>query len=824
VSTTASVSRTAARPTDRTRSADARMLVAFGITIFVTVLLGVHLHLEPQKIAIAWPGVGVALGWFVLRDRRLWPAMALVHFLAAFSASAIPGDLPVTLNISFNAASTLEAVVGAWFLGAVGIRPIDMTEPRHVVALAAVVAIVSPLTAMLAVAPLATSMSNLPELWLQFWIVDGVGIVIVVPAIVTATSIAGRRLGRVRLVELAMLFVATAVVTAAAIRIDVQDPGSVWAGRYLVFPFMALAAFRFGPLGAASTSLVMSSSAIGTAILSSNVLEANEAKDAVLSLQVFICFVSLSASGLAILDSKRRSTQVALSQAHSLLGNVIASSPMAIIALDKGGAVSIWNRAAESLFEVPEGDTLGRSLSNIPSIGWALGSRIADALRGQETAEADISVVRRSGETVTCLASFAPVRDDSGSPAGAIVMLSDLTERTKLEAQLRQLQKMDALGMLASGVAHDFNNILSIILGYGSILLRRMPEDDSQREKVEGIADAARRGAALTRQLLAFARPQTFHIRVVNLNDQLEDARELLRRLLREDIELHLELGADVGAVRIDPALIDLVVMNLVINARDAMESGGQVTVRTDDVVLERGDADLPSDSKPGRYAVLTVDDTGCGMSPETMRHVFDPFFTTKEVGKGTGLGLAMVFAAVRQSEGFVHVQSREGHGTSFTIHLPVTATAAEVREPSSEPGAIARGAATILVVEDEDEVRKVVVEALVLAGYRTHTASKPSDALALNEQLEELDLVISDGIMPEMSGPALVERLLVKRRDLRVLYISGYADDRVEHNVSTRSSFAFLQKPFDGEALIAKVDAVLAGKAETRAERSSCG
>jgi len=386
-----------------------------------------------------------------------------------------------------------------------------------------------------------------------------------------------------------------------------------------------------------------------------------------------------------------------------------------------------------------------------------------------------------------------------------------LTDRTPLDDHLRQGQKMEAIGRLAGGVAHDFNNLITIISGYSDMLLESLPANDPSREMVGAIKKASERAAGLTRQLLAFSRKQVLKPRRVDLNTLIADFDTLLRRLVRENIVLTTTTTADPLPVLIDPGQIEQVVMNLVINSRDAMPHGGKLTVsttRAEDVARRRAsDADLPS----GPYALLTVSDTGCGMDVETRAHLFEPFFTTKEPGKGTGLGLATVYGIVRQSGGRIDVQSAPGQGTTFRIALPLSTESPAPVAGTTQRASVIRGTETILLVEDEDGVRLLAREALRAAGYRVVEASHGVDALVRARQHHgPIHLVVTDVIMPHMGGPELVEKLNEMFPDVKTIYMSGYTDSTVIHEGVLSRSVAFLDKPFTGEELTQEVRRVL--------------
>jgi PAS domain S-box-containing protein len=402
---------------------------------------------------------------------------------------------------------------------------------------------------------------------------------------------------------------------------------------------------------------------------------------------------------------------------------------------------------------------------------------------------------------------------------GAIVVnYRDITERklaeearTRAEAHLRQAQKMEAIGRLAGGVAHDFNNLLTIINGYSEFLLGRLPAGDPARDAAREIHKAGGRAATLTRQLLAFSRRQILAPVVLDLNAILTGMEKVLRSLIGEDIEFRTCLAADLGRVKADAGQMEQVLVALALNARDAMPKGGELTIETRNAELDEVHVQAHPEARPGSYALLLVRDTGVGMDAETRAHLFEPFFTTKEFGKGSGMGLAMVYGTVSQSGGHIEVQSEPGHGTTFAIYLPRLPELAPAPESGSGLRRLPQGHETVLLVEDEDGVRMLARLVLQTNGYTVLEARNGRDALTVAERhAGPIHLLVSDVVMPQMSGREVADRLRAVRPGLRVLYISGYADDAIVHHGVLEPGLAFLQKPFSPAVLVRKVREVL--------------
>jgi two-component system cell cycle sensor histidine kinase/response regulator CckA len=393
-----------------------------------------------------------------------------------------------------------------------------------------------------------------------------------------------------------------------------------------------------------------------------------------------------------------------------------------------------------------------------------------------------------------------------------LIVAQDVTERRQLEEQLRQAQKMEAVGRLAGGVAHDFNNILSVILSYGEMLLADLPPSEPMRADIDEIAKAGRRAVGLTRQLLSFSRQQVLEPKVLEPNDLLADIDKMLRRILGADIELAAVPGEGLGRVRADPGSLEQVIMNLVVNARDAMPTGGKLTIETANVELDEQYASQHPESKPGPHVMIAVSDTGTGMDAATRARIFEPFFTTKPQGKGTGLGLSTVFGIVHQSGGTVWVYSEVGKGTTFKVFLPrVDADVDATR--SAAPEATMHGTETILLVDDDEPVRLVARAILRKYGYSVIEASNAGEALLHAEAHPgAIHLLVTDVVMPQMSGPSLAQRLAASRPGMKVLCMSGYTDDSIVRHGVIEGSIAFLQKPVTPQALARKVRAVLDG------------
>ncbi len=488
------------------------------------------------------------------------------------------------------------------------------------------------------------------------------------------------------------------------------------------------------------------------------------------------------------------------------------------IALFAGDGTILYGSPATTRllgYEIPE--LVGRNAFEFvhPDDQPAALARLTDAM-GQPRGHVQVAarVRHKNGSWRYMEGIFTNLLDDPNVEA-VVNNYRDVTEQRSLEQQVIQAQKMEAVGRLAGGVAHDFNNILTAITGYTDLLLADLPPDDPLREDVNEIHRAAQRAAALTQQLLAFSRRQVMQPSVLALNALVADIEKLLKRLLGEDITLETALDPAAGHVRADPSQLQQVLMNLAVNARDAMPRGGRITIETGDVQLDEAYAAEHRGVSPGRYALLAVSDTGTGMTEDVRSHLFEPFFTTKEMGKGTGLGLATVYGIVKQSGGHIWVYSEVGQGTSMKIYLPrVDAPIEPVERPARPARRRAGGSETILLVEDETAVRGVARQLLERQGYTVLEASNGHAALALCEERQAgIDLLLTDVVMPGMSGRELADRLAPRYPRLRVLFMSGYTDDAIVRHGMLQPGLHYVQKPFRTEALLDKIREVLDGR-----------
>lgn len=514
----------------------------------------------------------------------------------------------------------------------------------------------------------------------------------------------------------------------------------------------------------------------------------------------------------ALAETTARGERQRAGKARDLLVSIVESSDDAIIGIALDGSILSWNQGATHIYGYVAEEIQGEPIAGLfTSDGLdQLQTNIETLRRGESVSRYETRGLTSTGTTIEIAVTMSPIQTMNGCLEGASAIIRDISNQKQLQKEFFLSQKMEAVGRLAAGVAHDFNNLLTVVTGYSSLLLSELKETDRTYAEISEISKAGERAASLTRQLLAFSRKQVLQPRVLDLNSIVDDMDRMLQRVIGEDIDLIVLLDGNIWSVKADPAQIEQVIMNLAVNARDAMPKGGKLTIETSNIHLQETLTRRHLDIPPGAYVTLSVTDTGIGMDTETQARIFEPFFTTKDQGEGTGLGLSTVYGIVQQSGGTILVYSELGHGTTFKIYLP--RVEASPARPSSPPVIhYPRGSETILVVEDEDAVRILVCSILQKQGYTVLWASNASEALRMAEQHnEKIDLMITDVIMPVMSGSELADRLQILRPGMNVLFMSGYSDNAIADQGILKPDTAFLEKPFEPHVLTKKVRDVL--------------
>jgi len=509
--------------------------------------------------------------------------------------------------------------------------------------------------------------------------------------------------------------------------------------------------------------------------------------------------------------TREKQAEKELRRSEQFIRMIIDVVPARIAYTDRHLLYRFVNQRHADWLGAPKEEIVGQPVARFisPSSYESVRPYLEQALAGLDVYLKDFLIVHR-GERRRLRLNYLPHFGEEGQVMGVLVVVEDITEQRQLEERLRQSQKMEAVGTLAGGVAHDFNNLLTVISGYSELLHERLGPESNLLAEVDEIQKASERAASLTRQLLAFSRKQMLRPQPISLNAAVSDIEPMLRRLIGEHISLHLALDPGSRMVKADPSQIEQVILNLAVNARDAMPNGGRLTIETREVELDEIYARRHGIVKAGCYVLLEVSDTGQGMDKETLSHLFEPFFTTKQMGRGTGLGLSTVYGIVRQSGGYIWAYSKPGQGSTFKIYLPVLAQASA--QPSPEPELIsAVGTETILVVEDEASLRRMVHEALSHYGYRVLEAEGGDEALTLARSYSgPVQLLLTDVVMPGMNGRELARRLRRTHPGLKCLLVSGYARSDVFRSRKGGSGVGFLQKPFTAETLARKVRQIL--------------
>ena len=521
-------------------------------------------------------------------------------------------------------------------------------------------------------------------------------------------------------------------------------------------------------------------------------------------------FMRLPAAVRSAIDHARQ--RAAARAAETRYHELFDGAPVGLIRSLPDGRILAANAAAVRIAGYPSVSALlDASVVELYAEGGDR-ARVAGALeRGESLQNLEIQGRRQDGTLIWVSVNVRPVRSAAGAIAHYEWSFSDITERRQLESQLRQAQKMEAVGQLAGGVAHDFNNLLTVIGGRCYLMLGKLAADDPLRREVELVRGASERAARLTHQLLAFSRKQVLEPRVLDLNETVSGIEPLLRRLIGEHIEIAVIQGPGLAHVKADAGQLEQVILNLAVNARDAMGRGGQLVLETANATLDAAAARRSPDLEPGAYVMLSVTDSGHGMDAATRAQIFEPFFTTKEVGKGTGLGLATVYGIVKQSGGLIEVESEPGHGASFKVYLPAVQAPVEAAEPAKAPGTRRRGSETVLLVEDDSNLRTLAREILTVQGYTVIEAASPLEAIRIHQShADAIHLLLTDVVMPEMNGPQLAAQLQAGRPGMEVLFMSGYTGSALALEGGGEFGGAFLAKPFTPDGLSRRVREVL--------------
>ena len=547
--------------------------------------------------------------------------------------------------------------------------------------------------------------------------------------------------------------------------------------------------------------------AVGVAFIAPAIRDWNDADLLRMHLPATGLLMALVIARLAV--TSRQNASLAAAE-RGRLATAVDQAAEAILTTDRAGHVTYVNSAFTRITGYPASEIVGRDpalLQNLTDPG-SMAQLIAVLVRA-ESWEGRLVLKRLDGTSIDIDVAVSPLRDANGATEGSVAVARDISRERALEGQLAQAQRMEAVGRLAGGIAHDFNNILTAISGFGELAAAELPADHPVSIDIEQILAASDRAAALTRALLAFSRRQVMQPKAVDLNHVLDELTPMLGRLIGEDVQLIVHLEPNLGLTMADRAQVEQVVLNLAVNARDAMPDGGTLTIATTNEEVDIGYARMHVGAVPGPFVALVVSDTGVGMTPDVMEHAFEPFFTTKARGKGTGLGLSTAIGIVQQSGGFIQVHSEPHVGSVFTVHLPRNEDATRQEDPASTTRTPRGGTETILVAEDETAVRLFVERVLTGAGYRVLTATAGAEALATARSTPEIDLLFTDVVMPGMSGVQLAAGLAITHPNLPVIYASGYSEEGVLRSLG-ESHAPYIPKPFTSSELLGRVREVL--------------
>ncbi|HEX6938380.1 MAG TPA: MASE1 domain-containing protein [Longimicrobiales bacterium] len=787
------------------KSLAARVLLAAGLYL-VAVRLGLLLGPIEQTAMTFRPAAGVGLAAVLLWGNGVWPGI----FVAQLAADVVSGA-PGAAALASAAGNAVGALAGGYVIRRIAGPDSRFERLRDMLALLIVPVGSTALIPTIGLAGHALAglvpWDRLHTLWGAWWLGDFAGTIVAAPALLVWADQPRPWLRAGARLEFGILIASLVAVLVAAFG-DVLPLGrAAYALAHVAIPCVIWAVLRFRQHGAVTTVVLVAAIVTWQTLHGHGPFARAGASESGIHLQAFLVVLSVGSQLLAAATAERERAEAELRFQKSLLEAQSEGAIDGILVAADDGTVRTWNRQLLDMWEIA-GDPARMSADACLE---HISARVADpeTFRGRVAHLNAHPEARGSGE-ITLLDGrtfewyATPIHGPGGVRYGRGWFFRDITERRRLEEQLRQSQKMEAIGRLAGGIAHDFNNLLTAIHGHTRLLLEDLRPDDPVRADLEEIREASVRAASLTRQLLAFGRKQVHQPRVIDPNAVVRETTRMLRRLIGEDIELQASLEPALGHVRVDPGQLQQVLLNLALNARDAMPAGGRITIATanvDDASACAAAAD--AGGWPGGWIVLAVSDTGTGMRPEVRERIFEPFFTTKAPGKGTGLGLSTVYGIVQQCNGCIEVDSEVGRGTTVRVYLPRVAVPIDQPEAAAPARDLHGAGRAVLLVEDDPAVRSLARRILERKGYRVLEAASGADAITrFSQSAHEIDLLLTDLIMPGMSGRELAARFRAVRPGLAVVFMSGYADDESILDDALQDPATFVSKPFTPETL----------------------
>jgi PAS domain S-box-containing protein len=791
----------------------AATLLALAVIYYSAARLGLYYASIDRSVSVIWPPSGIAFAALTLLGYRYWPGVAAGAFLANAAT-----EIPLLASAGIALGNTLEAVVAAFLLRrTAGSRPQlgDLHVVRTLVLVAAPLgalcgAIIGSLSLWVTGA-LTSLLVTAAAVW---WTGDVLGMLVVAPVFLAWAVPRYEGDSTRRLIELVILCAGTVAAaelalgqffTAATVR-ELNFP-------YLLFPFVIWAALRFGPRGASMMTLTVAAVAVWHTVAGGGPFVSGTDLRTLLGLACYL--VAVASTGLVLSAAVRWERQQAtklLAQSEERLRRALDAARMGIWVWSVESNGLTWDDNLRQLYGMAPGEPIGSYedfLQRVhPEDRDFVQNAVSKVLHEGGELDYEFRIVLPDGRVRWIADQGELRRNEQGRPLFLTGVCTDVTERRVAEDRLRQAHRMESVGRLAGGVAHEANNQMSVVLGAADFILKRPDVPEAVRADAEFIQKAALRTAAVTAQLLAFSRRQVLRPEVLDLNAAIRGWEPVLHRIMGEDCGIILRLSAGLGPVRADPGQLEQVFLNLALNARDAMPRGGRITFETFKTDLSESYARLKPGTavRPGQYVVLSVSDTGHGMDRETLAHIFEPFFTTKGIGQGTGLGLSTVYGIIKQSDGYIWAYSEPGQGTTFKIYLPLrteaVASAAKAQEPIRS-----KAGENILVVEDEAPVRHMMKRALENAGYGVLDAGNAGDALeVVARSREKISLLLTDVVMPGRNGRELADEIAKLIPGIPVLFTSGYTDGEIERRGLLAPGAAFIQKPLTPTTLVGAV------------------